>query len=126
MFFLGSLLGREALYRMLGERWRHGLEGVRKRGLLAVVTFRLLPIAPFTLVNLAAGASGIRFVDFLVGTLIGMLPGLVLMSVMGDRIVRILAEPSASDIAILVLCVAGLIGLAIAAQAVLSRRGGRS
>ena len=126
MFLLGSLLGREALYRMLGERWRHGLEGVRKRGLLAVVTFRLLPIAPFTLVNLAAGASGIRFVDFLVGTLIGMLPGLVLMSVMGDRIVRILAEPSASDIAIVVLCVAGLIGLAIAAQAVLSRRGGRT
>jgi phosphatidylserine/phosphatidylglycerophosphate/cardiolipin synthase-like enzyme/uncharacterized membrane protein YdjX (TVP38/TMEM64 family) len=126
MFFLGGLVGREALYRMLGERWRHGLEGVRKRGLLAVVTFRLLPIAPFTLVNLAAGASGIRFVDFLVGTLIGMLPGLVLMSVMGDRIVRILAEPSAGDIAILVLCVAGLIGLAIAAQAVLSRRGGRT
>jgi phospholipase D1/2 len=126
MFFLGGLLGREALYRMLGERWRHGLEGVRKRGLLAVVTFRLLPLAPFTLVNLAAGASGIRFVDFLVGTLIGMLPGLVLMSVMGDRIVRILAEPSASDIVILVLCGAGLIGLAIAAQAVLSRRGRRT
>lgn len=126
MFLIGSRLGREALYRMLGERWRHGLESVRKRGLLAVVTFRLLPIAPFTLVNLAAGASGIRFVDFLVGTLIGMLPGLVLLSVMGDRIIRILSEPSAGDIAILVLCVAALIGLAVAAQAVLSRRGDRA
>lgn len=126
MFFIGGRLGREALYRMLGERWRHGLEGVRKRGLLAVVTFRLLPVVPFTLVNLAAGASGIRFIDFLVGTLIGMLPGLVLLSIMGDRIVSILAEPSAGDIAILVLCVAGLIGLAIAAQALLSRRGDRT
>ncbi len=126
MFLIGSRLGREALYRMLGERWRHGLEGVRKRGLLAVVTLRLLPIAPFTLVNLAAGASGIRFVDFLVGTLIGMLPGLVLLSVMGDRIIRVLAEPSAWDIAILVLCVAALIGLAVAAQAFLSRRRGRA
>ncbi|HZB54425.1 MAG TPA: VTT domain-containing protein [Reyranella sp.] len=126
MFLIGSRLGREALYRMLGERWRHGLEGLRKRGLLAVVTFRLLPIAPFTLVNLAAGASGIRFVDFLVGTMIGMLPGLVLLSVMGDRIIRILSEPSAGDIAILVLCVAVLIGLAVAAQAFLSRRGGRA
>jgi len=126
MYFIGSRLGREALYRMLGERWRHGIEGVRKRGLLAVVTFRLLPIAPFTLVNLAAGASGIRFVDFLVGTLIGMLPGLVLLSVMGDRIIRILAEPSAGDIAIVVLCVAILIGLAIAAQAFLGRRGDRA
>ena len=45
---------------------------------------------------------------------------------MGDRIVRILSEPSAGDIAILVLCVAGLIGLAIAAQAVLARRGDRT
>jgi phospholipase D1/2 len=126
MFLIGGLLGREALYRMLGERWRHGLEGLRKRGLLAVVTFRLLPIAPFTLVNLAAGASGIRFVDFLLGTLIGMLPGLVLLSVMGDRIVRILADPSLGDIAILVLCVAGLIGLAVAAQAFLARRGRRA
>ena len=126
MYFIGGRLGREALYRMLGERWRHGIEGVRKRGLLAVVTFRLLPIAPFTLVNLAAGASGIRFIDFLVGTLIGMLPGLVLLSIMGDRIVRILAEPSAGDIAIVVLCVAGLIGLAVAAQALLSRRGDRA
>jgi phospholipase D1/2 len=126
MFLIGSRLGREALYRMLGERWRHGLEGLRRRGLLAVVTFRLLPIAPFTLVNLAAGASGIRFVDFLVGTLIGMLPGLVLLSVMGDRIIKVLAEPSAGDIAILVLCVAALIGLAVAAQALLARRGGRA
>jgi len=126
MYFIGGRLGREALYRMLGERWRHGLEGVRKRGLLAVVTFRLLPIAPFTLVNLAAGASGIRFIDFLVGTLIGMLPGLVLLSVMGDHIIRILAEPSAGDVAILVLCVVGLIGLAVAAQALLSRRRDRA
>jgi phospholipase D1/2 len=126
MYFIGGRLGREALYRMLGERWRHGLEGVRKRGLLAVVTFRLLPIAPFTLVNLAAGASGIRFIDFLVGTLIGMLPGLVLLSVMGDSIIRILAEPSAGDVAILVLCVVGLIGLAVGAQALLSRRGDRA
>lgn len=126
MFFIGGRLGREALNRMLGKRWQHGLEGVRKRGLLAVVTFRLLPIAPFTFVNLAAGASGIRFVDFLVGTLIGMLPGLVLMSVMGDRIIRILVEPSAGDIAILVVCVAGLIGLAVAAQSFLGRRGDRA
>jgi phospholipase D1/2 len=126
MFFIGGRLGREALYRMLGERWRHGVEGVRKRGLLTVVTLRLLPVLPFTLVNLAAGASGIRFVDFLVGTMIGMLPGLVLLSIMGDRIVRILAEPSAFDIAILVLCVVGLIGLAVAAQALLGRRRDRA
>ena len=121
MYFVGGRLGREVLDRMLGERWKRILAGVRKRGLLAVVTFRVLPLAPFTLVNLAAGASGIRFLDFFLGTLIGMIPGLVVMSIMGDRIVAILSNPSAMDIVILLLCVAVLIGLAVVAQALLSR-----
>jgi phospholipase D1/2 len=47
---------------------------------LAVAAIRLVPIAPFTLVNLIAGASKIRFADYLLGTVIGMAPGLVLMS----------------------------------------------
>jgi uncharacterized membrane protein YdjX (TVP38/TMEM64 family) len=126
MYSIGGLLGRDALYRMLGERWRRGVDGVRRKGLLTVVTFRLLPVAPFTLVNLAAGASGIRFADFLLGTVIGLLPGLSLLSIMGDRIISILSNPSAGDIAILVLCIAGLIGLAVGAQALLGRRGGRA
>jgi len=121
MYFVGSRLGRKALDRMLGERFKRILSGLRRRGLLAVVTFRVLPLAPFTLVNLAAGASGIRFLDFFLGTLIGMIPGLVVMSIMGDQIVAILSNPGAMDIAILLLCVAVLIGLAVAAQALLSR-----
>jgi phospholipase D1/2 len=126
MFAVGAMLGRRALERLLAERWRRGLLGLRRRGLVTVVTFRLLPIVPFTLVNLAAGASGIRFTDFLFGTLIGMLPGLVILSIMGDRIVALVANPTIGDIAILVACVTTLIGLAIAAQAVLARRRDRA
>ena len=47
------------------------------------------------------------------GTVLGLLPGLVLMSVMGDRILKILSDPSLGDVGILLLCVAGLIGLAL-------------
>ncbi len=126
LYWIGRKLGRNTLERVAGPRVRRVLEGVRRRGLLTVVTFRLLPIAPFTLVNLAAGAGGIRYVDFALGTVIGLTPGLVLLSVMGDRIVRILSDPTAGDIGILLLCVAGLMGLAVGAQALLSRRGKRA
>ena len=125
LFWAGRVLGRNALARVAGPRGQKALEGVRRRGLVTVVTFRLLPIAPFTLVNLAVGASGIRFVDFLAGTAIGLAPGLVLLSIMGDRILRILSDPSAGDVVILLLCVGGLIGLAIGAQALLGRKGTR-
>jgi uncharacterized membrane protein YdjX (TVP38/TMEM64 family) len=38
------------------------------------------------LVNLAIGASDIRFIDFAVGTLIGMAPGLIAISYLGHHI----------------------------------------
>ena len=125
VFGLGRGLGRNTVNRLLGGRWKRAIEGVRKRGLLTVVTFRLLPLAPYSLVNLAAGAGGIRFRDFLLGTIIGIMPGMILLSIMGDRILRILADPSLGDIGILLLCVAGLIGLAAGAQSLLSRSGKR-
>ena len=121
LFWIGRWLGRKALERVAGPRVRKVLEGIRRRGLVTVVTFRLLPIAPFTLVNLAAGAGGIRFIDFVAGTAIGLAPGLVLLSIMGDRILRLLSDPSVADIGILLLCIAGLIGLALAARSLLSR-----
>ena len=43
--------------------------------MLAVAAIRLVPIAPFTFVNFAAGASAIKLVDYVAGTLVGMLPG---------------------------------------------------
>ena len=126
MFSVGSRLGRQAVERRLGGRARRALDGVRKQGVLAVVALRLLPLAPFTFVNLAAGAGGIRLVDFVLGSVLGLLPGLMLLSVMGDRIISILSNPTIGDIGLVVLCVLGLIGLAAAAQALLSRRGGRA
>ena len=64
-----------------------------------MVALRALPVAPFTLVNLAAGAGAIRLSDFILGTLIGMAPGLELIAVLGDRL-RLLADHSACEIAL--------------------------
>ena len=85
----------------------------------------LKTVAPFTVVNLAAGASGIKLSDFLLGSLLGMAPGMVLLSFVGDRIVRALAEPSFGEIAMLILCVVGYVGLALGAQSLLTRWRGR-
>ncbi len=125
MYSVGRRFGRESLTRLLGARAQRALGAVRHRGLLAVVTLRVLPVAPFTLVNLAAGASAIRFVDFFLGSLIGMLPGLLILSILGDRIVAMFSDPGVGDIVILVAAVLAYIGLAFGAQALLSRREGR-
>jgi uncharacterized membrane protein YdjX (TVP38/TMEM64 family) len=46
---------------------------------------RLIPVAPFSIVNLVAGASGVGLRDFLAGTLIGMGPGIVIICLSVDR-----------------------------------------
>ena len=125
-WLIGAWLGRKRIDRVLGQRGQRVLQGVRKRGVLAVLAFRLVPLAPFTLTNIAAGASGIRLVDFMLGTAIGIVPGLALLSIMGDRIVTIVANPSVTDIVIVVVCLAALIGFGFLVQALLSRRGDRA
>lgn len=126
LYFVGVRFGAAELDRRLGPRWKRALDGVRKRGVLAVVALRLVPVAPFTLVNLAAGASGIRLGDFVLGSIVGMAPGFVLISVMGYGIVGLFTNPSAGEIGLLALCIVAWLALAAVAQRFLSRHGGRS
>jgi phosphatidylserine/phosphatidylglycerophosphate/cardiolipin synthase-like enzyme/uncharacterized membrane protein YdjX (TVP38/TMEM64 family) len=51
----------------------------------ALAGIRLIPVAPFTVVNLLAGAAGVSLRKFLLGTLIGMGPGIVLICFSVDR-----------------------------------------
>jgi uncharacterized membrane protein YdjX (TVP38/TMEM64 family) len=58
-----------------------------RKGILAVVVVRNIPMAPFAIVNMVAGASHIKLKDFLLGTALGMLPGIVANTVFADRVV---------------------------------------
>lgn len=77
---------------------------------------RLIPIAPFTIINVAAGAAGVRLRDFLMGTLIGMGPGIVLICLGVDRARAILHGESVFDpwiVAAMAAAGAMLIGLRV-------------
>jgi len=74
---------------------------------------RMLPLAPFTVVNVVAGASHIGLRDFLLGTAIGMLPGTLATVVFVDRIMEALRTPSAGTLISLALVAAALVGLAL-------------
>jgi len=57
---------------------------LRRRGWPAVVSLRLIPAVPFSVINYAAGASAIRLLPYTVATLIGLLPGTAAVVVLGD------------------------------------------
>jgi phospholipase D1/2 len=64
---------------------------------------RLLPVAPFAVVNMVAGASHIRLRDLMLGTLIGISPGTLAMTLFVDQITAALQHPT-----LLTLVLAGL------------------
>jgi phospholipase D1/2 len=66
---------------------------MRRRGLVAMTALRLVPIAPFVVESVVAGAIHIRFRDFALGTLIGMLPGSLATTVFGSQIEAALRDP---------------------------------
>ena len=97
---LGRTLSRRFLQRFARGRIRELSKSLARRGVLAVVTARIVPVAPFTLVNLAAGASGLRPRSFFLGSAIGMVPGIALLTVVGRQIMTALNGDTLADAAL--------------------------
>ncbi len=74
-FFLGRWLGRDAVERFTGTRVASVDELLRRRGFLAVLGARLIPVIPFTVINYTAGLTAVRRRDYALGTAIGIIPG---------------------------------------------------
>jgi phospholipase D1/2 len=68
-------------------------ERVARHGILAVAIVRVLPIAPFSIVSVAGGIAGIARAPFLIGTALGMLPGILLYAFFADRARELIANP---------------------------------
>lgn len=74
-FVIGRALGREAVERLTGARVARLDEMLARRGFLAVLGVRLIPVVPFTLINYGAGLTAVRRRDYALGTIVGILPG---------------------------------------------------
>jgi uncharacterized membrane protein YdjX (TVP38/TMEM64 family) len=112
LYGIGAALGQDTLQRFLKGRLRGLNRQLEQRGVLAVAIVRLMPVAPFTVVNLLAGAARIRLPHFLLGTALGMLPGIVLTALFIDRIEATLRTPNTGTLAWLGVAVVGIVAVA--------------
>ncbi len=94
LFVLGRTLGSYRIRRWAGSRVELLSRRLAERGFWAVVLVRLLPIAPFSIINLVAGASPVSLRNFVLGTSLGMLPGIAIMATFVGRVEEAIREPS--------------------------------
>lgn len=101
VFLIGHAVGREPLDRVLGDRARRVADRLGRHGVLAVAIIRNIPIAPYSVVNLVAGASPVRLRDFMLGTLIGFLPAMIGLAVVGESLGEFIRHPDTGSLLVL-------------------------
>jgi len=133
-FYLGGLLGGGAVRRIGGGRVRAMIDFLGRHGALASFLIRIVPSAPFIVVNAAAGAAHIPLWKYVAGTGAGIVPKILLVAVLGavapdpsvldegvEGVVEFFTSRDPVHLAILAVAVPAWLALLLAARALYLR-----
>lgn len=89
------------------DRWTQGrlallASHLQRRGLSTVILVRAMPVAPFIVANMVAGALRVRLRDYVLGTVIGQAPLTVGITLFMDRLTAAWRAPSPTSYALLI------------------------
>ena len=88
-FALGHFFGADILRRFGGDRANAVSAMVGRRGIIASAIVRVVPSAPFIVVNMAAGVSHISLVQFNLGTGLGIIPKMAFIAFIGGSLISL-------------------------------------
>ena len=115
-FYVARYILKNWVEERFGERLHPIQEGLCKNDIHYMLFLRLVPIAPFFLVNIAMGASQISWKVFMAGTLLGKLPAIWIYANAGSNLanLRSLSDINSPSIivALTLLCLLTLIPVA--------------
>ncbi len=112
-YALGRALWRDLVRTLAGSRLERLNEHLSRRGLVATAAVRIVPVAPFAVVNLVAGASRVGLRDFALGTAIGMAPGTAALAFFAEHAAAAVRDPSVGSMALAALGVFVLLALCL-------------
>ena len=121
-FYLGRVAGARVLERFSGAGVKRFMDHVGRNGFLASFIVRLVPSAPFIVINMAAGVTPMPVADYTLGTALGIVPKIVLTAFAGNSIVRLMKGEVGKDALLLVAIVVVWIALGWSARAWLRSR----
>jgi len=93
-FWVGRRFGARLVAKHANAQVAEVMAQLARQGFLASALIRLVPTVPSVLVNIAAGATPMRFRDFLAGTALGSVPKMALMAFGGHAAMAVVAQNS--------------------------------
>jgi uncharacterized membrane protein YdjX (TVP38/TMEM64 family) len=116
------MLGQERVTRVLGRRATRVKASVERSGIIGVSLVRFVPVAPYTIVNIVLGTVGVRPLPFVIGTFVGLVPGLIGMAFLGESLAQVLRRPSWQTLAVAAGVFVSLLALGWGAKYMYRRR----
>ena len=87
-FLMARYFGRDFVSRLMKGRIESFDEKVASHGFRFIFTLRLIPLVPFNGLNLGSGLSKIKYRDYLLGSVLGMLPGTFIYTYFADALLK--------------------------------------
>jgi uncharacterized membrane protein YdjX (TVP38/TMEM64 family) len=110
-YAVGYFLGKDFIRKLMGPKWKRVEQKIGQTGIVAVATLRLLPVAPFTMVNIVSGAFQVPIRDYIIGSLLGLAPGILVINLFAHQFERAIRNPGVGTFILLgVLVVITVLG----------------
>lgn len=85
-FMISRYFGRSLVDRMLKGKFKTLDDKLEKNGFMTILFFRVVPLVPYEILNYAGGLSRIKFKDYFLATLLGLIPGVVISAFFGGSL----------------------------------------
>lgn len=86
-YFIAKYLGKDFVQKLLKGKNLDFTKG--SSGFFLVLILRLIPLFPFKIVSYSAGLAEVDFKEFCFATIIGSLPGIIVYTNLGDKVLNI-------------------------------------
>lgn len=106
---LGRKIGRDSIRRLAGTRLNKISRLLARQGTFTVATVRFVPVAPFSMVNMVMGAVRVRLQSYILGTVIGLAPGIITISLLAESVHEAVSDPGPRNYIMLVVIAAAAI-----------------
>lgn len=115
-FVVGRKMGEKTLHALIGDFAGKIAKYAKQGGVVGLTLLRMVPIAPYTVANLALGMMMVPFGSYMIATFLGMLPGTVVSAYLGHSVVELWRNPDGKNLAFLGIGLLAWIGVIVASH----------
>ncbi|HYD18689.1 MAG TPA: VTT domain-containing protein [Patescibacteria group bacterium] len=97
---IGFVLGKHGLSKMLGPVCNKIKKQIEGTGVVGMIALRFIPLAPYSIVNIALGVLAIPFMTYITASFLALLPGCLIRSFLGGAITDLWEKPDSKNLTI--------------------------